>query len=106
MGAKHESYLRFKRRNETRYYERLRHSVSRRHRASLSKGGAGVDDTKGENGMSSRLQKGLQQETEYWLRQGKLSRFFNGVSDEVINGKRYLLSGDTLAALQESGWIA
>lgn len=56
--------------------------------------------------MSSRLQKDLQQETEYWLRQGKLSRFFNGVSDEVIDGKRYLLSGDTLAALQESGWIA
>lgn len=56
--------------------------------------------------MNSRLQKGLQQETEYWLRQGKLSRFSNGVSDEIINGKRYLLSGDTLAALQESGWIA
>lgn len=56
--------------------------------------------------MSTRLQKGLQQETEYWLHQGKLSRFFNGVSDEIINGKRYLLSGDTLAALQESGWIA
>lgn len=62
--------------------------------------------TLGGNNMSSRLQKGLQQETEYWLRQGKLSRFFNGVSDEIINGKRYLLSGDTLAALQESGWIA
>ena len=56
--------------------------------------------------MNTRLQKGLQQETEYWLKQGKLSRFFNGVSDEIINGKRYLLSGDTLAALQESGWIA
>lgn len=56
--------------------------------------------------MNTRLQKGLQQETEYWLRQGKLSRFFNGVSDEIINGKRYLLSGDTLATLQESGWIA
>ena len=56
--------------------------------------------------MNTRLQKGLQQETEYWLRQGKLSRLFNGVSDEIINGKRYLLSGDTLAALQESGWIA
>lgn len=56
--------------------------------------------------MNTRLQKGLQQETEYWLRQGKLTRFFNGVSDEIINGKRYLLSGDTLAALQESGWIS
>lgn len=56
--------------------------------------------------MTTRLENGLQEETEYWLRQGKLSRFFNGVSDEVINGKRYLLSGDTLAALQESGWIA
>lgn len=56
--------------------------------------------------MDTRLQKGLQQETEYWLHKGKLSRFFNGVSDEIINGKRYLLSGDTLAALQESGWIA
>ncbi|MBZ5949230.1 MULTISPECIES: hypothetical protein [Leuconostoc] len=56
--------------------------------------------------MSLRLKRCLQQETEYWLRQGKLSRFFNGVSDEIINGKRYLLSGDTLAALQESGWIA
>lgn len=56
--------------------------------------------------MNTRLQKGLQQETEYWLRQGKLTRFFNGVSAEIINGKRYLLSGDTLATLQESGWIA
>lgn len=56
--------------------------------------------------MNTQLQTGLQQETEYWLRQGKLSRFFNGVSDEIINGKRYLLSGDTLAILQESGWIA
>ncbi|WP_312399543.1 hypothetical protein [Leuconostoc lactis] len=56
--------------------------------------------------MSTRLQKGLQQETEYWLQQGRLSRFFNGVSDEIINGKRYLLSGNTLAALQESGWIS
>ena len=56
--------------------------------------------------MNTRLQIGLQQETEYWLRKGKLSRFFNGVSDEIINGKHYLLSGDTLAALQESGWIA
>jgi len=56
--------------------------------------------------MSSRLKRGLQQETEYWLRQSKLSRFFNGVSDEIINGKRYLLSGDTLAALQESGLIS
>lgn len=56
--------------------------------------------------MNTRLQKGLQQETEYWLKQGKLTRFFNGVSDEIINGKRYLLSVDTLAALQESGWLA
>ncbi|WP_261657071.1 hypothetical protein [Leuconostoc holzapfelii] len=56
--------------------------------------------------MSSRLQKGLQEETEYWLRKGKLRRFFNGVSDEIINGKRYLLSGDTVASLQENGWIA
>lgn len=55
--------------------------------------------------MSTRLKRCLQQETEYWLRQGKISRFFHGVSDEVIDGKRYLLSGDTLAALQESGWI-
>lgn len=56
--------------------------------------------------MNSRLKRCLQQETEYWLQQSKLSRLFNGVSDEIINGKHYLLSGDTLAALQESGLIA
>jgi len=56
--------------------------------------------------MSTRLQRSLQDETEFWLYQNKLSRFFNGVSDEIINGKRYLLSGDTLASLQEYGYIA
>lgn len=56
--------------------------------------------------MTQEMMDALQDETEHWLREPKLTRFFNGVADEIINGKRYLLSGDTLAALQESGWIA
>ncbi|WP_190323700.1 hypothetical protein [Leuconostoc carnosum] len=56
--------------------------------------------------MNTDLQIGLQKETEYWLRKGKLSRFFNGVARETVNGKRYLLSCDTLAMLQENGFIA
>lgn len=56
--------------------------------------------------MTEELARALQCETEHWLKQNKLTRFFNGVADEIINGRRYLLSGDTLAALQEYGYIA
>lgn len=55
--------------------------------------------------MSILLMNALQAETEHWLHENRLTRFFNGVASEVVNGKLYLLSGNTLAELQMYGWI-
>lgn len=55
--------------------------------------------------MSTRLRDALQAETEHWLHENRLTRFFNGVASEVVDGKLYLLSGNTLAELQMYGWI-
>lgn len=56
--------------------------------------------------MATRLQRNLQIETEYWLHFNKLTRFFCGVSNEIIDGKRYLLSVETCSVLVENGYIS
>lgn len=55
--------------------------------------------------MSILLINALQAETEHWLYRNRFTRFFNGVAIEAIDGKSYLLSGDTRAELQMYGWI-
>lgn len=47
----------------------------------------------------TRLERRLQSETEQWLREDKITKFFKGVAEVQINGKKYLLSGWTIAGL-------